>query len=701
MSRSTGRLILLLAVLALVPLLPLLFSQGNLLMWPGADISDLETAHLPLAEYINYSLVNWRQVPLWNPTILSGMPVAGDPLAGLAYPVLWSTYLLPQPATFHLLLWLHLIWAGLGLYRLGRDIGLGQHAAWVAGAALALSPRLLGQWGLGHATLVFAFSWTPWLLVGVRRSISGLKHRRRWWAWPSLTGGMLGLLASADPRWGIPAGLLALAYAIYLLIDPARPAWRASIAGGVVTIGSLVGSLSFLVLPMLQLLEHSQRAGLAFESAGGGGMPIASLLQLAVPNPSVWPEWGAAVGTGVFILAVLGLVNWQRGWFWAGVSLFSFLLSLGQATPLMGTLNSIIPGALLLRMPGRWFLLAGLAMPVLAGIGVEALLNPKDETLTRRLNLAVVGAGALAGSLAILQLLALPGISGPAGLVAILSLLVSLMLMGLALQGSSRVRKLLLGILIVVELLVLSLFGLTAREPIQSIPSGIQSELPTGFGNARLYTTGHFVSQWQAARQRLEMANGVHPLMLSSYWDFMADAVGYEPAGYSVTLPPMVGDLEDVAGSGIDTAELGLLRVTHVLSETVLDVEGLTEVRSSGGYWLYTLDGSRPRAWIEPVSAGENEWESVEVAHWSANRIELRASGPGTLVLSEVYYPFWQANVDGLPVEMKVEQGLFRGIELPAGDHDVVLQASSGRLRLGLLITALTWLVIGGLWWRR
>jgi len=60
-----------------------------------------------------------------------------------------------------------------------------------------------------------------------------------------------------------------------------------------------------------------------------------------------------------------------------------------------------------------------------------------------------------------------------------------------------------------------------------------------------------------------------------------------------------------------------------------------------------------------------------EAVQWHPNRVRVRASGPGLLVLSEVAYPGWRVRVDGAPAELRTPAGVLRGVLLPAGGHTV------------------------------
>ncbi|HEX2980018.1 MAG TPA: hypothetical protein VHO48_07125, partial [Anaerolineaceae bacterium] len=71
--------VLLLPILILVPI------AGQFLFQPGSNYSDLLISHYPNALFLKQMLVEWRQLPLWSSTILSGAPFAANPLSGIWY----------------------------------------------------------------------------------------------------------------------------------------------------------------------------------------------------------------------------------------------------------------------------------------------------------------------------------------------------------------------------------------------------------------------------------------------------------------------------------------------------------------------------------------------------------------------------------------------------------------------------------------
>jgi hypothetical protein len=90
-----------------------------------------------------------------------------------------------------------------------------------------------------------------------------------------------------------------------------------------------------------------------------------------------------------------------------------------------------------------------------------------------------------------------------------------------------------------------------------------------------------------------------------------------------------------------------------------------------------------------PAPAAGNS--AVRIEQWEADRQIVHAdlSAPGLLILSEVYYPGWEATVDGQRADLVRADGILRGVALPAGSHRVEVRYAPGSLAWGLWISAL------------
>ena len=92
---------------------------------------------------------------------------------------------------------------------------------------------------------------------------------------------------------------------------------------------------------------------------------------------------------------------------------------------------------------------------------------------------------------------------------------------------------------------------------------------------------------------------------------------------------------------------------------------------------------------------------SATISAYAPERVEIatESGAPTLLVLSDAYYPGWRATVDGAPAPILPTNVLFRGVELPAGSHEVVFTFVPASWRNGLYVGAvglLLWLALVG-----
>ena len=88
--------------------------------------------------------------------------------------------------------------------------------------------------------------------------------------------------------------------------------------------------------------------------------------------------------------------------------------------------------------------------------------------------------------------------------------------------------------------------------------------------------------------------------------------------------------------------------------------------------------------------------EVVEL-NLNSQRVKVSASRPGLLVVSEGWFPGWTASVDGKDATLYRTHVTLRGVEVPAGDHEVVFRYRPRSIRTGLLVTLLSAaLAVGG-----
>jgi hypothetical protein len=105
------------------------------------------------------------------------------------------------------------------------------------------------------------------------------------------------------------------------------------------------------------------------------------------------------------------------------------------------------------------------------------------------------------------------------------------------------------------------------------------------------------------------------------------------------------------------------------------------------------LQPARLAALTEGRPAGGS---SVEFTEHRDNEVKLRVETerPGLLVLSDTYYPGWQAYVDGEKTPIYPTDAALRSVYLEAGEHEVRFVYSPGTFKLGITISGLSLLAL-------
>jgi uncharacterized membrane protein YfhO len=91
---------------------------------------------------------------------------------------------------------------------------------------------------------------------------------------------------------------------------------------------------------------------------------------------------------------------------------------------------------------------------------------------------------------------------------------------------------------------------------------------------------------------------------------------------------------------------------------------------------------------------------TVEVVSYAANAVTLEAetSAPGWLVLSDTYYPGWEATIDGQPTPIYQANGCVRAVTVPAGRHRIEFRFRPRTFYTGGLISATSGFLFIVLW---
>jgi hypothetical protein len=126
-------------------------------------------------------------------------------------------------------------------------------------------------------------------------------------------------------------------------------------------------------------------------------------------------------------------------------------------------------------------------------------------------------------------------------------------------------------------------------------------------------------------------------------------------------------------------------------------LEAIQTSRLPGGR---TFDPLRIAVVEEPLrveTASGVQLQQVRLRRLTDGSVELftAAASRSFLVLSDTYYPGWQASVDGKPAHIFRTDYVLRGLVVPAGQHRVYFVFCPQTLLVGFIITVVTLLILG------
>jgi hypothetical protein len=316
---------------------------------------------------------------LWEPLLLLGYPLFGDPSQQHWYPLAWFV---SSFDTFDAFAIAPFVIGAFAMYGFVRSVTGGATAAIAAAFVYALGGFMISH--AGHLMITHPAAWAPCVFWGI-------EVYRKTGRPLALCGAAvaLGLVAvSGQPTVLVFTLVLAAGYAI---VSSRAPGFLARVA----LAGALgVGLGAIQLIPEIALGHESTRASLAFENYVHFEIPASQLAMRAVfpyalgvsTEPGfafsrldlgTFMEDTIAVGVVALVLALLASAWYARDRriaFWSFAAFAALVLAIGDATPL-ATITHALPVFKLLRIPGRHAYEWVFAVAVLAGYGTQALLR--------------------------------------------------------------------------------------------------------------------------------------------------------------------------------------------------------------------------------------------------------------------------------------------------------------------------------------
>lgn len=731
-------------------------------VYQPADGGDLVSFLYPTYRFAS-SQISQGSLPLWNPHLYGGAPFISDIQAGFLYlPNIILFVLNPEfdYRIMQLLSQLHIFWAGLGMYVLIRSLSWQRWqpsaaAAFLGAVAFQFSDPLLIH--LGNLNLIAVLSWLPWIMAAFHRGLSRTDMR-----WSTVAAILFSVAnyaghAQSSVYIGMGIGL----YWLWRVFDSWSDSPRRSLLACVlrdlryllVTLGLTLLLTAPILLPAVEMTQYTERADLSYQETIAFSLAPTQAIGLLTPSffgrgPALhWSLWDRVetpyAGLITLLFATLGLLfatSSQRKQIlpWFGVALFGFVTALGVYSILHGWLTLLLPGFDQFRAPARALILWTFGLSIVAAFGVDAVQQTIRKPTKSKIfdRLWRYGTAWLLGIVIPLAYFSLLVTQESEAMflrasVAALALSVSAFfwLSLCALVAAYRARWMQrspFGFLCVVLLFAeLSANGGAYLDVSESDPtSGYNHAEIIAFLQGdpdyfRIDTRTDIQAYWQpdsAALHGLQDVWGIANPLLLEPWKTLWDVTG----GRHSQLYDMLNVKYVLVEDGVPLPENKF--------ELVLDAPQELSVYQNRNFM--------PRAWIVhqsqaaanndeafvalrhesfdptesviltgggPLTSGEVDEDAVaQITHYGSSEmtINVRTSFPGYLVLSEVWYPGWQATISGAASQVLRANGTLRAIFLPAGESTVHLWFAPRGWFWGLMGSILGLIICAVLLWR-
>jgi hypothetical protein len=686
------------------------------------------------------------RIPQWNDSIFGGVPQLGNIHAGALYPLRAAFAWVDPIRAVNLVAALHLLLLASGIVVLVRHrLGLRAPASVVA-AAVVLGSGMMSARSLQLEQLI-GLAWIPWLLAAVDWAVRGGGRERL--AVPAVALVTAMLVTGGHGQSTFAGVAFAVVWGVARSCDVAvdRRAIRRLVPAGVgAALGLLLASPQLLAtLALTERASSVSRRTLEDVANPAYVLPVKRVVATLFGDGSVADqalvtgnfEAMTSIGVAACALALLAVVvaavarpeRWTQLAL-AAVSLGALLLAVGPRLPLYRIAFELVPGLDSARVPGRWRDLTVLGVAFLAAFAIDHLARRRVDV---RAAVAFTGVGVLGAVLVGVLPFDLPATrivvawAGTAACVAAVALAAGAAGHRLRPAVLPGLAALLLGAEVVylgppgawersqpvaVDEVENPVTEFLARQPERSfaftterlddpayVLAGLRPNANTFLGIRSIdgYDGGVQVTdEWVAATAALE--NPVSPDLLIRHQ-------------IRLPLEPALFARFGVRWVLYDTSMLPLDQLAPAWGDPVVEGDGLALLDNPEYHGEALLFGATVRA--DEGDLDELLAEQRAAAVVARGGPELSCSGcqptsteidrprPGALdavveaevdsllVIAEQWDPGWSASVDGRPAEVVLADGMFLGVEIGPGRHDVELRYTAPGLRLGVVLTLL------------
>ncbi|HYM65389.1 MAG TPA: YfhO family protein [Candidatus Sulfotelmatobacter sp.] len=366
-----------------------LFFNPSAMLLPG---DTLGSAYFP--KYFFSSFIKlYKEIPLWNPYMFSGMPFQADPSSSMFYPLNLLFLIIPTGYSFGYLYFLDIFLIGLFTYLFAKSINLDNFSSFISGLIFMFSGEIVFRIYAGHLYILDAIVWLPIFLTLLEML---LKTKKSIFA---VFGAIpIALMIFAGHSQFTFYNILFSSFYFFL-----RLLFLYKKNKNILEIFNLILNFFFLIFvgiflsaiqlfPSLELSRLSERSsGISFEFAKAFSLHPYQLLSFIFPyffgspfNNTFWGKgnfWETCAYLGIIplFLALFSILHNKNKYVFIFFSsaIIAIILSFGGYTPVYELFFKSFPFFNLFRAPARFLYLYSFSISILSGFGINYILNNK------------------------------------------------------------------------------------------------------------------------------------------------------------------------------------------------------------------------------------------------------------------------------------------------------------------------------------
>lgn len=724
--------------------------------------SDFVLQFYPWKKFIYDRVSLHGALPAWNPYIFSGTPFIANIQASMFYPLGFLFYVMPTEYAYGYTIIIHCVLGLLFMYLFLRSLSVNEAGAFLSAIIFIYNGFFMAHLYAGHLTFVQNYIWIPLIFFYLHRFFKTFYFRNA--ALGGLFLGIQ--ILGGFPQIAFYTILAVLSFGLFhvtIFLKAKHVQECIRIGLGIATIVCIGFALAAIqLLPTLEFTKLSTRAGgISYWFATLDSLHPKMFLSFLIPeifgnvvdqtywlSPNGWYFWETCSYVGILPLFLVfvsvsssrNLVYVKR--FFVLLIISALFLALGKYNPIYPLVYKL-PGFHSFRIPAQILFLYVFGMAVVSGLALhhagQGLFKPLKglavflTTVGTILLFVVINMHFFPYNFffhlfktfaeAPIDPSPIEMIHGKITFSVHRSALLFFSAAAVLILFSRKIisRKLFMAIVLVMSMVDLSLFSLQFVKPYVFItPSKKQSlidQLRLDHDPGRVLPLSQSFLPNDGLLYRFSSIEGYDPLILKRYIHYLQASQNLPPCNDVVTTrfvknvhPRFLGmlNLKYVIDSKglLTTAHTVIPRAYLVKRAMVKPEEEILDFMMAEIFDPRNMVVFEPeyRRFLLAYDNGEGFEGSCTITYYDNERllVSTTANQPSYLVLSEIFYPGWEARIDGNRAPILRGNYLFRVIPLEHGNHEVELRFVSWPFRIGIIISLLT--LAGSLWfmmWKR